>query len=264
MRNIFGLAVLFLVIACDDKKGADSTKMAGAYSLYRQVVNDGSKDSLIDRNQLKIYTDNHIMYASSTGTDSLANYGLGRYEMKNDKIYEYIFYRSSEGTVSQKADTAILQIEPSETGYMQAIEEIEVAGKKYKLSEQYDKIGKGNSSPLDGAWKQTINHYITNKGDTTTISNPTQFKVYQSGAYIWAQTYKDSLNKSVSVFGYGTFEMDGKNKSRETTWNSTFRSALMGKTYELALEFDGNDKYKQTIEFRTGEKSIEMYERLKE
>ena len=237
--------------------------MAGAYSMYRQVINDGSKDSTLDRNQLKIYTDKHIMYASSSEADSLANYGVGTYEVKDGKIYEYIIYRASEGTISEERDTAILSIEPSSTGYMQVIEQIEVLGMNYKLTEQYDNVSKPVTSPLDGAWKQTVNYYIDNTGDTTTVSNPVQFKMFQSGYFIWGQTYKDSTNKSVPVFGYGTFEMDGKNKCRETTLNSTFRTALMGRTSELLLEFNGKDGYKQTIEFRTGQKSIEVYERMK-
>lgn len=263
MKNLLALAVIAMITGCNnaDKK---STDMAGAYSLYKQVINDGTKDSVTDRNQLKIYTDRYIMYASSTGRDSLANYGVGTYEVKNGKIHEYMFIRASEGSILQDKDTTILQIDPSNTGYMQIIEEIEVAGIKYKFSEQYDKVSKGTTSPLDGAWKQTISHYINTEGDTATNSAPVQYKVYWSGFYIWAQTNKDSAQRNVSVFGYGSFEMDGKTKSRETTWNSTFRSALMGRTYELLYEFDGNDKYKQTIEFRNGDKAIEYYERLKE
>ena len=261
MKNFFLLAFIIIFLGCDaDKK---STDMAGAYSLYRQVINDGTKDSLTDRNQLKIYTDRHMMYASSTGRDSLANYGVGTYEVKDGKIYEYIFFRASEGSIIENRDTAVLQIEPSNTGYMQVIEEIEVAGVKYKFSEQYDKVSKGTTSPLDGAWKQTSSQFISARGDTITNRNPIQFKMFWSGFYIWAQTNKDSANKNVSVFGYGSFEMDGKEKSRETTWNSTFRTALMGRTYEVFFEFDGKDAYKQTIEFRTGDKAIEFYQRLK-
>src|SRR5688572_6605935 len=262
MKNIFAPAFLLLV-ACDGMDKNDTSDMAGAYSMYRQVINDGTKASILDRNQLKIYTDKHIMYASASEADSLANYGVGTYEVKDDKIYEYITFRSSEGTIDKNVDTVVLSIEPSSTGYMQVIEEIEVLGMNYKLTEQYDNVSKSVTSPLDGAWKQTINYYIDATGDTTTVTNPIQFKMFQSGYFIWALTYKDSANKDASVFGYGTFEMDGKTKCRETTLNSSFRTALMGRTSELALEFDGKDRYKQTIEFRTGQRSIEVYERMK-
>ncbi len=260
---IFAPAFFLLLISCEGTNKNDTSDMAGAYSMYRQIINDGTKDSILDRNQLKIYTDKHIMYASASDADSMANYGVGTYEVKDDKIYEYIYVRSSEGTIVNKRDTAVLSIEPSSTGYMQVIEEIELRGTNYKLSEQYDNVSKPVTSPLDGAWKQIINYYIDATGDTTTVTNPVQYKMFQSGYFIWALTYKDSANKDASVFGYGTFEMDGKTKCRETTLNSTFRTALMGRTSELALEFDGKDKYKQTIEFRTGQKSIELYERMK-
>ncbi|HUR12180.1 MAG TPA: hypothetical protein VM012_12470 [Flavitalea sp.] len=258
----FYLLPAILLVSCDGSK-AKRNSMAGAYSMYKQVVNNGTKDSIIDRNQLKIYTDKHIMYAGSAGSDSFANYGIGTYEVKDNKIYEYIFLRSSQGSVATR-DTAVLAIQESPTGYMQVIEQILVAGSKYKLTEQYDNVGKDRTSPLDGAWKQTQQYRVTEKGDTTTLPSQMQYKIYQSGYFIWTQSYKDTANKSVSVFGYGSFEMDGKNKSRETTLNSTFRTALMGKTYELVLEFPKKDIYKQTIEFNTGVKSVEVYSRLEE
>ena len=262
--KISGLLLSFsvLLFSCDGIKNK-KRGMVGAYSMYKQMVNDGTKDSILDKNQLKIYTDKHIMYASSSGIDSFANYGIGTYEVKDNKIYEYIFLRSSEGSVATR-DTAVLDIEESATGYMQVIEQIEVAGKMYKLTEQYDDVGKSTTSPLDGTWKQTQQYRVSTTGDTTTLPSQMQYKIYQSGYYIWTQTYKDSANKSISVFGYGSFEMDGKNKSRETTLNSTFRTALMGKTYELLLEFPTKDSYKQTIEFLSGVKSIEVYTRLGE
>src|SRR5687767_12987689 len=105
MKNIFAAAFLLLLISCDGMNKNDTSDMAGAYSMYRQVINDGTKDSILDRNQLKIYTDQHIMYASASEADSLANYGVGTYEVKNNKIYEYITFRSSEGNINRTVDT---------------------------------------------------------------------------------------------------------------------------------------------------------------
>jgi hypothetical protein len=53
------------------------------------------------------------------------------------------------------------------------------------------------------------------------------------------------------------------NKSEETNINSTFYSSLVGKPVAIDLEFMGPDKYKQTIVGPQGEKSVEIYERLK-
>ena len=87
--------------------------------------------------------------------------------------------------------------------------------------------------------------------------------MYQSGYFIWAITVTDSAGKKTSVFGYGPFDMVGSNKIRETVANSTFISGLLGKTYEVDIEFPTADTYTQTITFANGDKSVEVYQRLK-
>src|SRR5436190_867747 len=111
--------------------------------------------------------------------------------------------------------------------------------------------------------KQLKNVYINSKGDSSVNNNPLEYKTFQSGYFIWAITVKDSANKKTSVFGYGPFVMDGKNKSKETVVNTTFASGLLGKTYEVEIEYPSADIYKQTITFAKGEKSIEIYQKLK-
>ena len=51
--------------------------------------------------------------------------------------------------------------------------------------------------------------------------------------------------------------------TQETNINSTFYSQLVGKPVDIKIEFDGKDKYKQTIGDPKGERSVEIYERLK-
>lgn len=80
---------------------------------------------------------------------------------------------------------------------------------------------------------------------------------------MWARTDKDSATgKPVSTFGYGSFEMEGPNRLRERTTNSTFRTALIGKPVSVQIKMMGNDAYEQTIDWPTG-KSVETYQRLK-
>ena len=234
--------------------------MVGAYSMTTQVLNDGTKDSVLDRKQLKIYTDHYMMYASPNLTDSFANFGIGQYEIKNGQLYEYVFYRAETGEIK---DTVSLSIEKTVDGYRQVIESFPIQGKNYRLTEEYRTVGTGEKSPLDGAWKQIKNVYINSKGDSSVNNNPLEYKTFQSGYFIWAITVKDSANKKTSVFGYGPFVMDGKNKSKETVVNTTFASGLLGKTYEVEIEYPSADTYKQTITFAKGEKSIEIYQKLK-
>ena len=256
------LPLLFLVLlaaACNDKEKND-LKMVGAYAMTRQVLNDGTKDSLLDRKQLKIYTDNHIMYASPNVTDSLANFGIGTYSVKGNQVVETINYRASQGETS---DTVTLNITKTENGYTQVIDRILIDGQYYRLTEDYDEVSSNVKSPLDGAWKQVKNVYRSSKGDSSVNNNPLEYKVFHSGYFIWAITIKDSANRASSVFGYGRFEMEGKNKIKETVQNSTFVKGLIGKTYEVDLTFEGDNRYSQTITFANGDKSTEIYERLK-
>jgi hypothetical protein len=259
MKNVIAFCILFLLVVCCNPKD-DALDMEGAYSLTSQVLNDGTKDSTLDRGQLKIYTDNYMMYASPNLTDSFANFGIGKYRVENGKVVEAVFYRAITGDSSE---TAILDIEKTNTGYRQVIDSILIEGKKFKLTEEYDEVSDTVQTPLDGAWKQVRNIRIDTTGDSTVNSNPLEYKIYNAGHFIWGITAPDSLNKMVSVYGYGTFAMGGANKTRETIKSSTFQTTQVGRTYEVDIEFLGNDSYKQTITFANGVKSVEIYERLK-
>ena len=57
--------------------------------------------------------------------------------------------------------------------------------------------------------------------------------------------------------------MLNNDKTRETVANSTFVKGLLGKTYDVDIQMSGNDSYKQTITFANGDKSMEVYQRMK-
>ena len=251
------IPLIFSIYSCSQK---EELKMRGAYTMMRQVINDGTTDSILDRKQLKIYTDRHMMYASPNVNDSFANFGVGTYTVKDGKLIEHRFYSAEDG---EKNDTFSLNITKTIDGYTQVIENMVLDSGKYTLTEDYNTVGTDQKSDLDGLWKQVRNVYITQKGDSSVNNNPLEYKAFESGYFIWAITVTDSVNKKTSVFGYGHFEMKDKNKSRETVVNSTFRSGLVGKTYEVDIEFTGKDSYRQTITFANGDRSIEVYERLK-
>src|SRR5215204_4076804 len=259
MKNLSAVLLLALFVACSEKP-KEIPNMAGAYYMTRQVINDGTKDSVIDRKQLKIYTDKYMMFATPNLADSFATFGIAKYNFDGDKLYEYIQYRALEG---DQKDTAELKVEKTDKGYIQVIDNIVFDGRNVKLTEEYEMINRPQQSPLDGAWKQVRNIFINRNGDSSVNNTPLEYKTFQSGYFIWAIVTRDSANQRTSVFGYGPFEMMGNNKTKETVQNSTFVSSLIGRTYEVDLEFIGTDSYKQTITFANGEKSIEVYEKLK-
>lgn len=270
MKNFIFLLGICFFIACQDTSDSnsandntsDSTKtdMRGAYSMTKQIGNDGTKDTLLKKEQLKIYSDHYMMYASPRATDSFGEYGIATYSQENGKVKEYIFYTSSAGEVK---DTADLEITKLPNGFKQVIRYVD-SNSTFILTEEYDRVGKEPSTKLDGAWKQTRDIFIGKKGDTTRNTTKTQFKIYESGYFIWANPNKDpSSNNFYSAYGYGTFKMLNNKKSQETNINSTFYSQLVGKPVDIDIEFTGNDTYKQTINGADGERSVEVYERLK-
>src|SRR6476646_10699465 len=194
MKNLPAL-LLILLLGCGR---TEKIVMVGAYQMTTQTLNDGTKDSVIQRNQLKIYTDEYMMYASPNVTDSFANFGIGKYKIENGKVYEYRFYTAEQG---EKMDTFELNIEKTYNGYKQIIEHINIGGKTYKLTEEYVSKGTDQKSPLDGTWKQVKNIYLTSKGDSSVNNSPLEYKTFGAGYFIWAITVKDSTNRKTSVFG---------------------------------------------------------------
>jgi hypothetical protein len=260
MKKLSFLVLALILLSYKQSIGQGNLKMQGAYFMTKQLANDGSGDSLLNNEQFKIYTDRYMIYAAPVSkTDSTANYGIGTYNIKGGKVIENVFYTSSGGN---KKDTFAVEISKMNNGYKQVVELISDDNKKFLLTEEYKNVGKPVTSPLDGAWQQ-IKRIEIGKDDTVTINDPVQFKVYQSGHFSWASSSPDSAsNKIRSVFGYGTFTMNGKSKSKEVNTNSTFRSFLINRPMELTIEFLGKDSYKQTIEGPDGSKSIEIYKRL--
>jgi hypothetical protein len=238
----------------------DNKSMKGAYALTKQMVNDGTKDSVMQIQQSKIYTDKYMIYAHPLPGDSLADYGIGTYKMDGGKVIEYVSYTSTAGAHN---DTVQLKITKKGNGYSQLINFPSDSGQTFILVEDYDNISKNVKTPLDGAWKQTQLVYTPKNGKPDT-SRTTQFKVFESGHFIWTNTVKDSAtNKPRSAFGYGTFVMKGNNQLVETNTNSTYKTDLVQKPVTLQIELMGKDAFKQTIVWPNGDKSIESYERMK-
>jgi hypothetical protein len=234
--------------------------MQGAYSMLMQIMNDGNRDSILNVQQFKMYTDRYFMYAHPLPGDSLAYFGIGTYRIDNGQLFEYPVYTSAGGA---QDDTIAIQITKLPNGYVQVINfPPDSLGNQYILTEEYGNVSAPLTSPLDGAWKMTRSIFVPKTGATTIDSTSIQYKLFQSGHFMWARTSTDSATRQpVSTFGYGTFEMSGGNKARERTTNSTFRTALIGKPLTVQLKLMGKDAYQQTIDWPDG-KSTEVYQRL--
>lgn len=234
--------------------------MRGAYFLTRQVANNGTKDSLMEAKQLKIFTDKHMVYVHPGPDDSLAYYGVGRYTVADGKVIEDIFFTSEEGKVNNKFELAINQ---TGQGYAQVIQFPPGQDNiSWKLTEEYRRVDQNLVSPLDGAWKQIKVTSVATDGTTKTNESPTQFKFFYRGNFAWVNTSRDSAtNKPVSFYGYGNFKMNGNDELVENNTSSSFKSVLVNKPVTLKIKMLDKDHFEQTIQWEGG-KETELYERL--
>jgi hypothetical protein len=271
--GLWALLMLSLAATAQDTTNASTTvmnqssqtgftSMKGAYDMLVQKVSIDGEDSLSNVRQFKIYTDRHFMYAHALPGDSLADFGIGTYRVQNNKVIEYPFYTAASGPVQ---DSFVLGIMKTADGYSQIINlPPDNQGRRYMLIEDYRDASRNVRSPLDGAWKMTRLTLYPKGGKPTVINNPVQFKVYQSGHVIWANSELDSATqRRVAFFGFGNFKMNGANKAVETITQSTYRSQLQGQSVTLQLAFQGKDRYQQTIVSANGDRMVEEYERLK-
>ena len=232
--------------------------MRGVYTMLRQQQIEGSKDSLLKREQIKFYTGKYMLWAAPKPNDSLAEYGLGTYSVAGDTVVEYVFHTSIAG---DRKDTFALAIIPKPDGYTQKIEFSFDPRRKFILSEDYKKVGTKQVSLLDGLWKMDRRLAIEN-GDTA-VDEHIQYKVYQNGYFTWVNTYTDPVSSdTLSSFGYGTFTMNGRNRIRELNINSTFATELIGRTVDLEIRQPSKDRYIQTLTNSQGIKFIEYYTRM--
>ena len=261
MKSVLAVVVLF-ILGCKNSEKKEGFQMAGAYKMLSQSVKSDSTDTTVTNvNQLKIYTDDFMMYANVNSPDSISSFGVGSYTMNGDTITENIVFSGNDSTSNSTAAAYKLFIKKTGNGYEQDILGMQGNnGQKFDLKETYDSLGSGAKTPLDGAWKQTARYQV--KGKDSTSFPVTQYKAYYSGYCIWGNSWKDSSNKVHTGIGYGKFIMPAANKVKESMTASTF-SDVRGHDFDIDIELTGSDKFKQTMDVGDGTKSVELYERLK-
>jgi hypothetical protein len=263
--------LLLAIIGCNDAEKTDikvtdtETKepagMHGAYTMTSHTINDGKKDTILTGlKQLKIFTDNYMMYARVNPPDSVSSFGIGIYSSDTGTLKEDVIYNASFSTVKEAAETFKLEIEKKPSGYKQVIHITEPNGQHSIHTEEYASVGTSVKTPLDGAWKLVKS--ITIKGKDTVTNKITQYKTYYAGHFIFGHTYRDAAKKSHTGIGYGTYEMNATNKIKETTLASTY-AANRGKSFDIDIAMNGDDEYKQIIKEANGDINIELYQRLK-
>jgi len=265
MKLFFAAAVLLALTGCNNADKTESTEnsnMTGAYKMLSQSIKGSKLDTTTSAlQQLKMYSDGHMMYANFNPADSVSSFGIASYTANKDTVTENVIYNASDTSKSDAPGSFKLVIAKTDKGYKQVIADMQMQnGEKMTLTEAYESIGTKAISALDGAWKITKAYNIM--GKDTSINNAVQYKMYAGGYFIFGHTYSDSANKTHTGMGYGTFTMTGNTKSKEMVLVSTYYQ-IRGQSVDLDIEMTGTDAYTQTITGKDGSKSVEMYMRIK-
>lgn len=260
MKLVFS-ALLLLLIGFKAPAQKTSLSMPGAYKMLSVSVKSGNTDTTYtNSNQFKIYTKDYMMYANINSPDSISGFGIGSYSMDNGIVTENVIYNASDSVSNTNPGSFKLKIEKTGKGYKQFITGMKNnAGQIFDLTEDYESVGTGAVTALDGAWKQVKRYEVNGKDTTNTTA--TQFKTYFSGYCIWGATWKDSLNKTHNGIGFGKFTMAG-NKVKESMMASTYYQ-VRGHDFDIDIKMMGKDSFKQTMNNPDGSKSVEEYKRLK-
>lgn len=264
MKLFFAAAAMLALTGCNnaDKTETTNAGMPGAYKMLSQSLKSSKLDTTsTSLQQLKLYSDDHMMYANFNPADSVSSFGVGTYTAVKDTVTENVIYNASDSTKADAPGSFKLAIEKTDKGYKQVISDMQMqSGDKMKLTEAYETVGTAATSALDGVWK--ITKAYTVNGKDTSKNNAVQYKMYAGGYFIFGHTYSDSAKKTHTGMGYGTFAMTGSNKSKETVLVSTYYQ-IRGQVVDLDIEMNGADAYTQTITGKDGSKGVEVYERLK-
>ena len=258
MKNLIVAAIL-VITGCNTSD--KNVSMPGAYKMLLQNIQYDKVDTTYKTTlQMKIYTEDYMMYTNVNSLDTISSFGISTYTVDKDTVTENVIYSASDTTATENPGKYKLIIDKSSNGYKQIIPDILTQGRHIKLTEEYESAGTPVTSPLDGAWKQTKSYTI--KGNDTTKNKVTQFKTYYAGIVVWGNTSADSLGKTHAGTGFGKFEMKGNNKIKESMIASTFYQ-VRGHDFDIDIELNGKDGFTQTINNTDGSKSVEVYERLK-
>ena len=262
MKPVFAALLLTaIIIGCASPNKKETLSMAGAYKMLSQNVKSDSLDTTYtSMQQMKIYTDDYMMYANVNSPDSVGSFGVGSYSINMDTVTENVIYSASDTSKNDTPASFTVLIEKTAKGYKQVIPELQFGTQKIKLTEEYDTAAAGPKSPLDGAWKLVKRFQI--KGKDTTINEGVEYKAYWAGQCIWGNSWKDSLNKNHTGIGFGKFEMTGANKVKESMVASTYAD-VRGHDFDIAIEMNGTDGFTQTTDYGNWGKSVEVYQRLK-
>ncbi len=116
MKPLLAIAMLF-IISCKNSENNQSNSMAGAYKmLSQQVKSDSTDTTFTELDQLKIYTEDYMMYANINSPDSISGFGVGAYTIDKDTLTENVIFTSNDSISNNTPATYKLNITKTDKG----------------------------------------------------------------------------------------------------------------------------------------------------
>ena len=91
MKIIWSFSIL-LFAACNNADKKSVTSISGVYNMLTQrIYNDKTDTTYSTLQQLKIFTEDHVMYANFNPSDSVSSFGIGTYTINKDTYLKICF-----------------------------------------------------------------------------------------------------------------------------------------------------------------------------
>ncbi len=244
----------FILFSCS-KNSDNAISMAGNYSLTNQAYYQGDSltnpDMVVD-NQMKVYSDNAWMFIAIR--DGVGAFSAGTYDMEGDLLTEHAVNVNPDSS----GKNFTLRIVLTESGYNQIIDEIlDNDGNAWKLEESYERHSAGESSDLDGLYRQSQTLNIID-GDTTDVSY-NEFKMIHQGEFMWGAQSQNEDGSIINYVGHGTLTVDGDMVTEELEESSM--EGITG-TYKMTIQRNDNGFSQTTTDEKTGNSNIKTYIRI--
>lgn len=253
------LGVSILAFSCS-KKENEQLNLEGAYKMDSQSIYAVTNDSLLqtgeNHHQIKLYSDSNYIWIN-LAADSTANFGIGSYSLKGKEVVETNIFNS--GGI-ETPETYNLNIEKTDSGYIQKIPKMKNNGVDIKIEEKYSRMKESTSSDFDGLWKATSNYFV--KGTDTTRQNYPDYKMYYKGNFTWGiRALTDTVKKVyLRHVGVGTFTID-KDKITEVTTLTSISGGVPESV--LTILNKKEDEFTQVIHSSDGRDRYTIYKKVK-
>jgi hypothetical protein len=258
MKKILIHAAVLTCLISGCKK-VEKISYSGVFKLNKQVVSGGGKDTVIAKQQMKIYTDHNYIYAGMTPDSSIA-FGVGSYALDTgSRIVEHNIYNNRALDSTQIFEVIIKK---TDRGRTQVIPEL--ARNKsvvYKMTEEYVKLPMTGPSSIDGTW--VLDKGFRVKGKDTLRQHETRFIMFWGGHFMFVHHYLvNALGTDYkNGFGYGTFSL--KNDTLNEEYKMSSHTELLNHKSSIRITLNGKNEYSQVVEdLATKEQTTAIYRRL--